>query len=56
MWAPIRGPPAPLPIQLPGDSSGKAAEDGPHVWDPATQAGGREDTLGSWLQVSKRQK
>lgn len=40
-----------FPIQLPANMPGKAAEDGPSSWTPATHVGDSDGGPGSWLQA-----
>lgn len=40
-----------LPLQLSANVCGKAAQDGPAIWAPATHVGDPHGVLGSWLQT-----
>lgn len=48
LWTPAQVP-APLPIHVPADMSGKEAENGPSVWASVTHVGDPEETPRSFL-------
>lgn len=50
-----RVPAASVPIQLPGNVSGRTTEDGPSAWALASHIGDRDGVPGSWFGLTQAQ-
>lgn len=53
IWATVCVPADPLPILLPVNRLGKALENGPNVWAPATGMGDQHGVPGYWFRLAQ---
>lgn len=52
-FTPVQVPAAPFPIHLRANVPGKALDEGPSVWAPATHMGNYNSVPGSWLGLAQ---